>query len=156
MKVGRRAASCADRQDHQKTQQHGAGHQLLEICAQTNSAIVQHSKEYRERHTQRQSRQKHRLVSDAVEFLTIQRREDVCRQLSERDRFPGAHDEIRQQHHPAGEITDDRGKHFCGVRRLTGSIGKPADPLAINVADRQQNDSADHVSQHSAEWPTAP
>ena len=68
MKVGRRAASCADRQDHQKTQQHGAGHQLLEICAQTDAAVIQCPEKKRKRDTQRQPRQENGLPRDTIQF----------------------------------------------------------------------------------------
>src|SRR5216684_1313983 len=78
------------------------------------------------------------LPRNAIQLERIQRWKDVGRKLSDGHRFPGAHDEVRQQHHPSGEITDHWRKNLCGVGGLAGSVRKPLHPLAINVADVQK------------------
>jgi len=48
---------------------------------------------------------------------------------------PGAHDEIRKQHHPR-EILTHRRKNLSSVRRPHRQRGSPAAPLAIHIAER--------------------
>src|SRR5436309_9761762 len=74
---------CAEKDDHQETQQYRASHHLLEICTETDSAIVQHSKKNREHNSQGHSRQKDRRSEEHTSEL--QSRENlVCRLLLEK------------------------------------------------------------------------
>src|SRR5215813_8847316 len=117
MKIRRRSASRADRNERKKNQKNDARHSLLKIRAEPDAAVVQKSEEQRQRDTKYKPPEKHGLACNAVDLDRIELRKNVRRDFAERDRFPRAHDEIREQHDPSGEIADAPRKN---LRRVCG------------------------------------
>ena len=95
------------------------------------------------------------MALDAIQLKRVQRGKKICSQLADGHGFPRTHDEIRQQHHPAGEVTDHRRKYLRGVGSLSRRVGQAFHPLSVNVTNRQQQHSADRKSENCAQRPAA-
>src|SRR5262250_1753890 len=124
MKVRRGATRAADGYQDQEKSHDRRGHQLLKIGAEAYATIVDESEKYSKRYAEEQAIEKNRLACDSIDLDGIEPGENVRSNLSQGDCFPRAHDEIRQQHDPAREITDHRGKHLCGIRSFPGCVGQ--------------------------------
>src|SRR5467141_819872 len=155
MKIGRRASIGANAQENDEEKEHDSRRPVLKTGAPADAPVVQHRKKNRESDAQHQTRQEDGLSRHSIQFERIERWKDVRRKLADGHRFPRAHDEIRKQHHPPGEITDDRRKNLSGVGGLTGSVGKPLHPLAINIAFWKEQATTESKSQNRAERPAA-
>ena len=122
MKIGGSSPRGADAKQDDKEKEHHCGRPILKTGAQSNAAIIEQREKNGKGHAQQQARQEYRMSRDAVQFERIQRRKDVRREFADGNRFPRAHDEIRQQHHPASEVTHNRRKYLGGVRRFTRRV----------------------------------
>src|SRR5271165_2510882 len=96
-------------------------------------------------------RQIHGPSSDAINLKRIQGGEEVAGDSSHGHRLPGADDEVRQQHHPAGGVTDGPGKDGGGVGDLSRSVRYRPNEVAVDKSDRQQHGAADYKSQDSSQ-----
>jgi hypothetical protein len=83
------------------------------------------------------------MASDAIQLEGIERWKKVSGQFADGYGFPGANDKVREQHDPSGEVADGWRKNLRRIGGFAGSIRQTLHPLAVNVADRQQKNSAD-------------
>lgn len=150
MKICRGATEGTDAHEREKNQQDHRGHGFLEIRAETNAAIVDGTEKQSERDAQNEPREKNGLAGDAVKLEGIERRKNVGGNFPESDGFPGADDEVGEKHHPAGEIADDGRKNLGGVGGFAGGVRKALDPLAVYIADGEQNHAADGETERSS------
>lgn len=150
MKICRSATEGTDAHEREKNQQDHRGHGFLEIRAETNAAIIDGTEKQSERDAQNEPREKNGLAGDAVNLEGIERRKNVGGNFPESDGFPRANDEVGEKHHPAGEIADDGRKNLGGVGGFAGSVGEALDPLAVNIANGEQNHAADCETERSS------
>ena len=95
------------------------------------------------------------MTGDAIELERVERWKNISRYFSDCHGFPRANNEISEEHHPASEIADDGRKNLRGVGGFSGGVGKPLDPLSIDIPNRNQNDSANGKSESSPGWTAA-
>src|SRR5207244_11234059 len=94
----------------------------LKSGAQTNTTVVQHSEQRREPETNDEMGQIHRLSRHSIKLNRVECREDVTCNPSYRHGLPRTHDEISENHHPAGGEADELRKDFRGVSNLACRI----------------------------------
>src|SRR6266403_408297 len=155
-KIGRSPAHAADAQQNGEKEEHSPRCPILETSTQPNAAVIQHGEKNRKPDAQRQPRKEYGLSGDAVQFEGIQRWKDVRRKLADRHRFPRADDEICEQHHPTGEVAYKRRKHLGGIGCFSRRIRKTLYPLPIDVANGQQENSAQSETENRAKGAAAP
>jgi len=143
MEICGSAADGADADKGDENEEDHARHGLLEIGAEADATVVDSGEEQSKRNTQNQTRQEDRLATYAIQLVGIERGKNVGGDFSEGHGFPWADYEVGEEHHPPGEIADDGRKNLRGVGGFAGGVGKALYPLAVNVADRKKNDSAD-------------
>ena len=115
----------------------------MKIGAEADAAIVDGGKEEGERDAEEEAREKDGLTGDMVKHETVERRENIGGDFADGDGFPGANDEVGEEHHPASEVADEGRENLGGVGGFAGGVGKALDPLAVDVADGKKNDAAD-------------
>jgi len=150
MKICGSAAEGAYNEESEEDQEDHAGHGFLEIRAEADTAVVDGGEKQSERDTEDETREENGLAVYAIELERIERGENVGGNFTEGDGFPGTDDEVSEKHHPAGEVADDRRKNLSGVGGFAGGVGKALDPLAVHIADGEQNNSADGKTERSA------
>src|SRR5271167_844002 len=143
IKIRGRAADATDADKNQENEQNHGGHGFLEVGAKADATVVDGRQEQRERDTQDEPREKDRLARDAIKLEGIEPWENVGGDFSEGDSLPRADDEVSKKHHPAGEVADNGRENLGGVGGFAGGVRKALDPLAVDIADGKQNDSAD-------------
>src|ERR1700722_10458279 len=95
------------------------------------------------------------MTSDVIQLEGIERRKKIGSKFADGYSFPGANNKIREQHDPSGKVTDGWRKNLRSVSGFAGSVRQALHPLAVNVADRQQENSADCETYNGAERPAA-
>jgi len=150
LKIPWSAADAADTDERDENKQNHGRHSFLEVGAEADAAVVDGGEKQRESRAQDEAREENRLARDAIQLERIKRRENVAGDFSEGDGFPRAHDEVGEKHHPTSEVAYDGRENLRGVGGFAGSVGKALDPLAVDVANRKQNDAADGKSERRA------
>src|SRR5437867_8877272 len=151
MKIDGGAANGANAQENHEEKKYDPRRPILKSGAPADSPVVQHCKKHRKPHAQQQTRKKNGFPRHSVQFVRIQRRKNVRCKFSERHRFPRANDEVRQQHHPASEITHNRWKDLRGVGSFAGGVRKALYPLAVDIANGQQQQAPSRKTKNCAE-----
>ncbi len=136
-KISWRTFAHSEAYKQHEQRQRSEGGPVLKRGAQADSAIVQQSQQSGQAQPDEQVRQVNWLACNAVEFYRIQRRKDVAGDPANCDRFPRAHDEVSQDHHPAGGEADRLRKNPGGVCDFAGRIRHSRDQPAVHIADWQ-------------------
>src|SRR5580704_10079679 len=152
MKIRGRAAHGANADECDEYKKDHGGHGFLEVGAEADAAVVDGGEKQSKRHAQDESRKENGLTSDAVQLERVKKRKNVGGDFSEGDGFPRTNDEVCEKHHPAGEVADDRRENLRRVGGFAGGVGNALDPLAIDVADGKQNDSANGKTECRTRW----
>src|ERR1700692_4302980 len=82
------------------------------------------------------------VAGDGIQLKGIERRKKIGSEFADGHGFPRADDKIREQTNPSGEVADGWRENLRGVSGFAGSVRQTLHPLAINVAHRQQKNSA--------------
>jgi hypothetical protein len=146
------AVAAHDNQEEKNRDDRGSG-PIFERGAGVNSPIIQPRQEKCERYANQQSRQEHGIARDPVQLPVVELGKKKRKKLADSHSFPGTHDEIRQQHDPAGDVADDWREDLRSVGGFARCIGQALDPLAVNVTDRQQQNAANGEAKHRAQRP---
>ena len=137
-KISWRTFAHSEAYKQHEQRQRSEGGPVLKRGAQPDSAIVQQREQSGQAQPDQQVRQVNWLACDSVEFHRIQRRKDVACDPADCDGFPRAHDEVGQDHHPAGGKADRLRENSGGVCDFTGRIWHRRDQPAVHIADWQQ------------------
>src|SRR5712672_957273 len=147
MKIARSAAPNADGEQQQEDEDHGGSGPVLKGGAQADAAVIEDGEEGGHGNAEEKAGQENRLAGNAIQGERIERRKDIGSDFSDGYCFPWADDEVGEEHYPAGEKTNNGRKNLRGVGGFAGGVGEPLDPLAVDVTDREKEESAEGEAQ---------